>query len=182
MTYELQAQPATRNGLPEQARIEAALYSSGRPLLPEELARAAGLTSKRKATRIAREVAKLFKENLRAVEVVELKDGRFTMQLKKEFYSLAKKFASRPLLSKSALRTLSYIAFFQPVSSLQLAKKLGTRTYQNIRELERLGFVAGSPSDRTKIYRTTQAFAGYFGLSGDAEELKLNLSRYLAGT
>ena len=43
------------------ARVEAALYASGRPLDAEELARVAGTASQRKATAIARDIAKAMK-------------------------------------------------------------------------------------------------------------------------
>jgi len=53
------------------ARIEAALYAAGRPLDAEQLARAGGVTSQRKATLVARAIARAVNDNLSAVEVVE---------------------------------------------------------------------------------------------------------------
>ena len=55
----------------EKARIEAALYSSGRSLSPRELAKAAGITSSRRAIIHARLLVQKSKECLDAVEIIE---------------------------------------------------------------------------------------------------------------
>ncbi|NWG09156.1 MAG: SMC-Scp complex subunit ScpB, partial [Nitrososphaerales archaeon] len=91
-----------------RARIEAALYAAGHPLSPKELASAAGITSKRRAVKVARDVAKTLKSNLMAIEIVELADQRFVMQLKEKYNTIAKRFSIKPLLPPSTLRTLSY--------------------------------------------------------------------------
>ena len=176
MTSELQKPQILQTESLERACIEAALYSSGRALTPHELAKAAGLTSKRRAISHARSLTKIVGTSFDAIEVIELNDGRFAMQLKKDFYEVAKKFASRQLLSRSSLRTLSYVAYFQPVTALQLARKLGSRVYMNLKKIEDLGFVVSERSNRTKSYRTTRIFSEYFGLEYPPEELKKHLS------
>ncbi len=157
------------------ARIEAALYAAGRPLDPEQLAKAAGITSLRKAVSIARDIASRVKASLKAIEVVEYPGQRFAMQLKPEFTQLARRFATRPLLSKGALRTLSYIAYFQPVKASDLVVRRSTSVYSHLRELESVGFIAGERQGRTKVYRTTERFAQYFGLSTDLAVMKKQL-------
>ena len=157
------------------AKIEAALYAAGRPLDPEQLARAAGITSERRAILVARTVAKLVNENMHAVEVVEYPGSRFAMQLKIEYNPLARKFATRPLLSKGALKTLSFIAFFQPIAGSELALRRSTNVYAHFKELEAVGFVIGERSGRTRVYKTTPRFAEYFGLSSDVTLLKKQL-------
>ncbi len=166
--------------LPESAltaKIEAALYAAGRPLDPEQLARAAGISSQRRAILVARAVAKLLNESMRAVEVVEYPGPRFAMQLKADFGSLARKFATRPLLSKGSLRTLSFIAFFQPIAGSELALRRTTNVYAHLKELEEVGFVLGERSGRTRVYKTTSRFAEYFGLDTDVKLMKKQLER-----
>ena len=157
------------------ARIEAALYSAGRPLDPEQLARAGGVTSQRRATQAARAIAQAVNGNLKAVEVVEYPGPRFAMQLKTEYTQLARRFATRPLLSKAALRTLSYIAYFQPIASSELALRRTSNIYSHLKELEDVGFVSGEREGRSKVYRTTSRFSEYFGLSQEALLLKKQL-------
>jgi len=157
------------------AKVEAALYASGRPLTMEEIMRVAGTASERKATAMAREIAKMVNSTMQAVEVVEYAGPKFAMQLKAQYTPTARKFATRPLLSRAALRTLSYIAFFQSISSAELVQRRGSTVYQHLKELEEVGFIASERSGRSRAYRTTGRFAEYFGLSTETTTMKRQL-------
>lgn len=160
-----------------RGRIEAALYSSGRALDAEQLARAAGITSKKRATEEAKAIAASIKSALSAVEIVEYPGSRFAMQLKADYTSIARRFATKPLLSRAALRTLSYVAYFQPISGADLAARRSSTVYEHIRDLEEVGFLVWERKGRSKIYSTTQEFAEYFGLSTDVPTMKRQLER-----
>ena len=157
------------------AKVEAALYASGRPLSLEEIAKVAGTASDRKAVSIARDIAKSVNGSMQAVEVAEYSGPKFAMQLKAQYTQTARKFATRPLLSRAALRTLSFIAFFQPITSSELVLRRSSTVYQHLRELEDVGFVASERRGRSKAYKTTNRFAEYFGLSTDVVALKRQL-------
>lgn len=157
------------------ARVEAALYASGRPLDGEQLAKAAGMASQRRAVAIAREIAKTVNGSMVAVEVVEYPGPRFAMQLKADYTKVARRFATRPLLSKAALRTLSFIAYFQPISGGDLVLRRSSTVYQHLKELEEVGFIASERQGRSKLYRTTGRFSDYFGLSTDLAAMKKQL-------
>src|SRR5271155_815818 len=160
-----------------RARIEAALYSSGRALDAEQLSKAAGISSKKRAMDEAKAIQARMKSMLSAIEVVEYPGQRFAMQLKAEYTHVARKFATKPLLSKAALRTLSFIAYFQPISSADLALRRGSQAYDHVKDLEEVGFLAWERKGRSKLYRTTTEFSEYFGLSVDAQTLKHQLER-----
>jgi segregation and condensation protein B len=157
------------------ARVEAALYASGRPLTVEEIAKVAGTASERRAISIAREVARTVNGSMQAVEVVEYGGPKFAMQLKAQFTQTARKFATRPLLSRAALRTLSFVAFFQPITASELVLRRSSTVYQHLKELEDVGFVTGERRGRSKAYKTTTRFAEYFGLSTDVPTMKRQL-------
>lgn len=160
-----------------RARIEAALYSSGRALDAEQLANAAGITSKKRAAEEAKSIAASLKTALSAVEIVEYPGPRFAMQLKAEYTGIARRFATKPLLSKAALRTLSFIAYFQPISSSDLAARRSSSVYEHVRDLEEVGFLVWERKGRSKLYSTTTEFAEYFGLSTDVTTMKRQLER-----
>ncbi len=160
-----------------RARIEAALYSSGRALDAEQLAKAAGISSKKRAMDEAKAIQQRMKSMVSAIEVVEYPGQRYAMQLKAEYTSVARKFATKPLLSKAALRTLSFIAYFQPISSADLALRRGSQAYDHVKDLEEVGFLAWERKGRSKLYRTTTEFSEYFGLSVDPQTLKHQLER-----
>jgi segregation and condensation protein B len=160
-----------------RARIEAALYASGRALDAEQLARAAGISSKKRAVDEAKAIQARIKSAMSAVEVVEYPGLRFAMQLKAEYTHVARKFATKPLLSKAALRTLSFIAYFQPISSADLALRRGSQSYDHVKDLEEVGFITWERKGRSKLYTTTTEFSEYFGFSADAQTLKHQLER-----
>ena len=154
--------------LPEDeiaARIEAALYSAGRPLSLDELIRASGTNSKEKTHRVVNELAKKANSTFRAIEIVQLEDGKFVLQLRPQYTPLVRKFAQHPLLPSGALKTLSYIAYEQPVTSKRLVQIRGSQVYSHIKVLEQLQFVEHENLGRLKVYRTTPKFQNYFGIT-----------------
>jgi segregation and condensation protein B len=154
--------------LPEHeivARIEAALYSAGRPLTLDELVKASGTNSKEKTRRIVNDLAKKVKSTFRAIEIAQLEDGNYVLQLRPEYTPLVRKFAQHPLLPSGALKTLSYVAYEQPVTSKRLVQIRGSQVYSHIKVLAQLQFVEHENLGRLKVYRTTTKFQNYFGIT-----------------
>jgi segregation and condensation protein B len=157
------------------ARIEAALYSAGRPLKIEELIRASGTESRTKTFELLGEIMKKTKSAFKAIEVITLPDGSFVFQLKPEYSSTIKRYASKPILPNATLKTLSYIAYMQPISSKQLVETRGSGVYEHLKELRQLDFISHQNVGRLKIFNTTEKFQKYFGIQGDVENLKQRL-------
>ena len=157
------------------ARIEAALYSAGRPLRIEELIRASGTESRIKTLELLKDIMKKTKIAFKALEVIILPDGSYVFQLKPEFSATVKRYASKPILPNATLKTLSYIAYMQPISSKQLVETRGSGVYAHLKELRQLDFINHQNVGRLKIYTTTNKFQKYFGIQGDAEDLKQRL-------
>ena len=157
------------------ARIEAALYSSGRPLRIENIVRASGTESRTKTLELLEKIMKKTKGAFKALEIVKLPDESYVMQLKPEYSSTIKKYASKPVLPNATLKTLSYIAYMQPISSKQLVETRGSGVYSHLKELRQLDYISHQNVGRMKIYTTTEKFQKYFGIQGDAEDLKQRL-------
>ena len=157
------------------ARIEAALYSAGRPLRVEDLIRASGTESRTKTLEILNSIMKKTKSAFKALEVVILPDGSYVFQLKPEYSATVKKYASKPVLPNATLKTLSYIAYMQPISSKQLVETRGSGVYAHLKELRQLDYITHQNVGRMKIYTTTEKFQKYFGIQGDTEDLKQRL-------
>ncbi len=157
------------------ARIESALYSSGRPLSIEELIKASGTESRPRTLAILDSLIKKTKNVFAAIEIVVLPDGNFVFQLKPEYSSSVRKYASKPILSKAVQKTLSYIAYSQPISSRQLVEVRGSGVYSQLKELRQLNFIEHQNAGRLRIYSTTQKFQKYFGIEGDVDVLKQKL-------
>ena len=159
------------------ARIEAALYSAGRPLRIEEIIRASGTESRTRTLDILDAVMKRTRSSFKALEVAVLPDGTYVFQLKPEYTDVVRRYASKPILPKATLKTLSYIAYMQPISSKQLVETRGSGVYSHLKELRQLDFIGSQNVGRLKIYTTTEKFQKYFGVRGDADSLKQKLFR-----
>ena len=157
------------------ARLESALYSAGRPLTLEELIKASGTESRQKTTAALDLIIKKMKNVFKAIEVVILPDGSYVFQLKPEYSSSVRKYASKPLLSRATQKTLSYIALEQPISSKQLLEVRGSGVYAQLKELRQLNFIEHQAVGRLRIYSTTEKFQKYFGIEGDVTALKQKL-------
>ena len=164
------------------ARIEAALYSAGRPLKIEELIKASGTESRTKTLNLLNIIMKKAKSAFKAIEVVTLPDDSYVFQLKPEYSATIRRYASKPILPKATLKTLSYIAYMQPISSKQLIETRGTGVYSHLKELRQLDYIEHQNVGRLKIYTTTTKFQKYFGIQGDTESLKQKLFKRVRKT
>ncbi len=157
------------------ARLEAALYSAGRPLTIEELIKASGTESRAKTLALMTGIMKKTKSAFRALEIVSLPDGSYVFQLRPEYNTVIRKYASKPLLPTATLKTLSYVAYMQPISSKRLVEVRGSGVYLHLRLLEQLAYIEHQNVGRLKIYNTTEKFQKYFGIQGDKDLLKQKL-------
>lgn len=157
------------------ALLEAALYVAGRPLDLNELCSVLKTRSKNKARKLAKMLMKEYVSRNTALEILELKDERYVLQLKAEFTPYVKKLVTRPLLSTGPLKTLSYIAYRQPIFQKRVVEVRGHHVYGHIRLLKEMGLIAAERSGRSTVLRTTEYFADYFCLSHDVVTMKKEL-------
>ncbi|HML02177.1 MAG TPA: SMC-Scp complex subunit ScpB [Candidatus Bathyarchaeia archaeon] len=175
-------QPRIAEVLPEETKqrqdlalLEAALYVAGRPLDLKTLCPVLKTRSAAKIKRLATILSEDYKARHTALEVLELADERFVLQLKPKFTSYVRRLAIRPLLSSGPLKTLSYIAFRQPISQAHVVAVRGSHAYGHVKQLEELGLIVRERVKRGFVMKTTEFFADYFGFSHDARIMKRQL-------
>ncbi len=159
------------------ALLEAALYVAGRPLDLNELCQVLGTRSKKKVKSFANTLMQEYSARNTALEILEMKDERYVLQVKADFTPLVKRLVNRPLLSSGPLKTLSYIAYRQPVSQKRVVDVRGQHSYGHIKLLKEMGLVAAERSGRSMALKTTDYFADYFGLTQDTALMKKELKR-----
>ena len=159
------------------ALLEAALYVAGRPLDINELCQVIGSRSKKKVQKYADTLMQEYASRNTALEILALKDERYVLQVKAEFTPLIKKLVNRPLLSSGPLKTLSYIAYRQPVSQKRVIDVRGQHAYGHVKLLKDMGLITAERSGRTMALKTTDYFADYFGLTHDISLMKKELKR-----
>jgi len=162
----------------ELTLVEAALYVTGRPLDLNDLCSVLRTRSKNKTRELAKKLMKKYAERNTALEILELKDERYVLQLKTRFTPRVKRLVKKPLLTAGPLRTLAYIAYRQPVSQKRVAEIRGGHAYSHIRQLKEMELVVGEKRGRSTTLRTTGYFADYFGLASELSTMKRELKKY----
>ena len=157
------------------ALLEAALYVAGRPLDLKTLASVAGTRSKKKVRKLAKKLVDDYKNRDTALEILELEGERFVMQLKADYTGKVRKLSTRPLLSAGPLKTLSYIAFRQPILQTRVVDVRGHHSYGHLKQLEDMELIIREGIGKKRVIKTTQFFADFFGLSNDPRAMKRQL-------
>ncbi|MFQ6053933.1 MAG: SMC-Scp complex subunit ScpB [Candidatus Bathyarchaeia archaeon] len=158
------------------AVLEAALYTAGRPVEMGRLKRLVRTRSDRVVQKLVRALAERYDARGSALEIKELPGNRVVLRLRGKFAKMARRFARRPLLTIGPLKTLSYIAYYQPVEQSKVIEERGSHVYNHLRMMEQLGLIARERiSSREVIIRTTPYFADYFGFSHDPIKSRLQL-------
>ena len=158
------------------AKLEAALYSAGRPVNVESLKLVVGTKSDNVIRKMVGELAIRYRARRSALEVKLLPDHRAIMGLKEEYDRRVKRFTNRPLLTSGPLKTLSYVAYHQPVEQVKVVTDRGTHVYSHLRMMEKLGLITRErPNGRGFVVETTSYFADYFGFGHGPLKTKLQL-------
>jgi segregation and condensation protein B len=153
-------------------RIEALLFAASKPVDVRELLSICGLRKREKVISAVRELMKKYNDGKSAVELVELPGERFYLRLRREYHELVKKYVKKPLFSRGIMRTLSFIAYHQPIEQSKVASVRGNSAYKHIRILTEKGLVEAEEKGRTKILKTTQLLADYLGVPNNPSAIK----------
>lgn len=141
--------------------IEAALFAAGRAVSIEKLTKITGKPKKAVLSAV-QELMKAYSSRRSGIEIIDLGE-RYVMQVKPEYSELMREVAPKEL-SAPKLRTLSMIAYHQPLLQSDLIDMRGSGAYDHIKDLIERGFVESVPSGRSRQLSTTSLFADYFGL------------------
>jgi segregation and condensation protein B len=159
--------------------IEAALYVTGKPLDVGVLGSILNMRSEDKIRKLAAELKEKYAQDSGALEVLELSDGRYVMQLKPEYSKSVKRLATRQLLTPGPLKTLSYIALRQPVAQSHVVKVRGNLAYGHVKQLRDMGLISEEKLGRSKVLTTTPSFCDYFNLSQDSRLMKKQIQKIM---
>jgi len=162
-----------------KARIEAILFSAGKPVPLNLIMRICETRSKKKVLSAIEELRKHYQENSRALELIELPGNRYLLKLRREYMELVRKILKKPLLSRGVMRTLSFIAYHQPIEQSRVAEARGGSAYKHIRILLERGLIEAEKSGRTLILRTSPLFAELYGVENNPAAIRRKLKAEL---
>lgn len=157
------------------ADLEALLYAASRPIGLTDIVTRLKLENEREASDLIKKLAETYVEDDSAIEISILPRERVVLQLRTDFTKQASRYSLKPLLTEGPLRTLSFIAYNQPIEQKAVASARGSQAYKHLRLLEEMGLIDREKDGRTRIIRTTQDFADYLGLSTDRTVMRREL-------
>jgi segregation and condensation protein B len=157
------------------AELEAVLYASGRPLSLTTLCEHLRLQTEREVSNLIGKLSETYERDGSPLEVSEVAGGRVVLQLKPDYTKQARRYSIKPLLTAGPLRTLSYVAYNQPVEQRLVAEARGSQAYRHLKTLDQMGLISREKEGRNTIVRTTTDFADYLGLSQDRTSMRRQL-------
>ncbi|MGD2200936.1 MAG: SMC-Scp complex subunit ScpB [Candidatus Bathyarchaeota archaeon] len=157
------------------AELEAILYASGRPISLTSLVAHLRLDSELEVSALIDQLSEAYENDGSPLEIEEVTGGRVVLQLKPNYTKQARKFSIKPILTSGPLRTLSYVAYHQPVMQKDVAEARGSHAYGHLKELKEMGLISKEKKGRNTLVRTTPDFADYLGLSTERRVMRRQL-------
>ena len=159
--------------------VEAILFTSDKPIEARILMSAAGIARRPDLQRIVDELNREYAESKRAFMISRFHGDKYLMHLRPEYVQMVRRYVGKPLMSSGLLRTLSFIAYHQPVQQSTVAAVRGGRTYQHISMLIERGLVEAERKGRTLILRTTKLFADYLGVENSPAAIRRKIQEVM---
>jgi len=147
--------------------VEAILFSSGRPFSLQELGEALKLEPQT-VRKYIKKLKGLYGKRNTALEVAKV-GSKYCLQVKREYVGNTNRFVQTKIPTK-LLKTLSYIAYHQPVKQSTMVHLMGTRVYEQVKKLKELELIHRKRSGHTKILTTSSKFPEYFGIGTSTRE------------
>lgn len=141
--------------------LEAALFAAGEPVSVTRLSEVFSQSPKYVQS-LMEGISEDYDSRESPIEVASSGE-MFVMQLRSEYGDKVRAIAPREF-DTPVIRTLSVIAYNQPIKQSEVVSIRGNKAYEHIRELEEKGLISAEASGHTKIISTTDAFARYFDL------------------
>ncbi|MBO5547242.1 MAG: SMC-Scp complex subunit ScpB [Candidatus Methanomethylophilaceae archaeon] len=144
-----------------KAAVEAALYSASENLKISDIAARTNLPVEEVRTAVM-DLRREYDDRDSAIQIAKI-GTEYRMMLRPEYTEVTGTFAKAEL-SGGVLRTLTTIAYYQPVLQAELLKLRGPRVYEDVHTLVEMDFVARKRAGNTWELTTTKKFAEYFGI------------------
>ncbi len=155
----------------DKNKIEAILFTIGKFLTVQEIAKLAGINS---IDTVKYDLEKLKNEYVDrdgALEIIKEAD-KWKLSIKKEYLYLTEKLLTSSELDRPTQETLAIIAYKNPVLQAEVIKIRGNKAYDHIKILKENNFITSEKSGRTRLLKLTQKFFEYFDVIEDKLSLK----------
>ena len=169
-------------GIKEKRLVESVLFSSSKPVSINEIRETTNISSEKIKTTLDEliEDYNVTRKNQTSMEIVRAGE-KFAMQVKKEFTDQSI-MVTKPEIDSNLLKTLTLIAFHQPIKQSNLRRMIGAKAYDHVDDLAAMNLVNTKKHGATEMLTTTKLFPEYFGIeSTKPEEIRDFLMKKVAG-
>ena len=170
-------------GVTEDRLVESVIFSASKPVSVEEMQEATGLSIKKITTALETliQTYNVERKNETSIEIIKA-GNKYAMQVKKKFFEQST-MVTTPEIQPYLLKTLSLIAFHQPIKQSNLRRMIGPKVYEHVDELAEMKLVHTKPKGSTELLTTTKLFPEYFGIdSTKPEEIRDFLAKKVVGS
>jgi len=160
-------------GIKEKRLVESVLFSASQPISIKEIKEVTGMTPNKIKKTIEEliEDYNVIRKNETSMEVVKAGD-KYTMQVKKQ-YADQSIMVSKPEIKDDLLKTLTLIAFHQPIKQSNLRRMFGAKIYEHVDKLVSMKLIHSKKHGTTEMLTTTKLFPEYFGIdSTNPDEIR----------
>ena len=143
-------------------KIEALLFSSGRKMNIEELAKICRVNSEGISMTL-QELKKIYEEKNSSLIIID-EGNSWKISVRENFIPIVQSIVTETELSKTLMETLAVIAFRYPVLQSEVVKIRSNKAYEHLEQLEEIGYITRAKHGRTNRVALTKKFFEYFEL------------------
>ena len=159
-----------------KSRIEAILFSVGKKILLDDIAKHARLYDKELIKKILYELQQDYESRNSPMMVVEEGDS-WKLIVREKYLSYVKKIVGETELPKSTMETMAIIAWKSPALQSEIVEIRSNKAYNHIDDLEKAGFIIKEKHGRSYLLRLSQKFFDYFDIKNE-DEIKSKFERF----
>ena len=153
----------------DKHKVEAILFTTGRFMGLEEIAKVCEIGSVGYVKDLLEELKKDYEQRDSALTLVQ-QDDMVKLNIKKDYGYLANKLMADSEMDSPTTKTLAVIAYKQPVLQHEIIKIRGNKAYEHIKILKEQNLITTEKQGRSRLIKLTPQFYNYFDTA--AEEVK----------
>ncbi len=153
-------------------KIEAVLFMTGRAMTTEEIASFCNIGSIGVIQEAINSLLNDYSLRPSGLQIF-LEEGRYRLNIKKEYNTLSTKLVSNCELDAPTQATLALIAYKQPSLQSDIIKMRGNTAYDHIHALKEMEFITTEKSGRTRKLKLAPKFFDYFDVVEETLKQKM---------
>jgi len=157
-------------------RIEAVLFSAGKKISLDDIAKHARVYDKELIKKILFELRQDYESRNSPTMVVDEGDS-WKLIVREKYLSYVKKIVGETELPKSTMETMAIIAWKSPALQSEIVEIRSNKAYNHIDDLEKAGFIIKEKHGRSYLLKLSQKFFDYFDIKNE-DEIKSKFERF----